>query len=186
MNYFSDYRRIKRLLDFSLALFGLFLSLPLWLLFSFAILLEDGKPVFYIQERVGEGCVIFKAIKFRTMGHKNKKGSRIAVFLRRTALDELPQIINIVKGEMSFVGPRPLVPQELYVCEELKIRSRVLPGLTGLAQLMAAKNSPVSEKFKYDISYIKSQGIFLDIVLILRSFGISLRGRWDRMNKPQA
>jgi lipopolysaccharide/colanic/teichoic acid biosynthesis glycosyltransferase len=119
------------------------------------------------------------------MGYRNEKCSRIAIFLRRTALDELPQIINIVKGEMSFVGPRPLVPQELYACAELKMRSRVLPGLTGLAQLLAAKDSPVSEKFKYDISYIESQSIFLDIMLILRSFGISLGGKWDRMNRSQ-
>lgn len=169
---------LKRAFDIFLSFLGLFFSLPLWILFSFAIYLKDGRPIFYLQERIGKDSKIFKAIKFRTLGYR-EESSVLAKFLRTTALDELPQLINILKGEMSFVGPRPLIPQELQMYKELNLRATVRPGLTGMAQVLAFKDAPVLEKFKYDIWYIKNQNIALDISLILKSFWLSLRKRWD-------
>jgi undecaprenyl phosphate N,N'-diacetylbacillosamine 1-phosphate transferase len=182
MKHFCICVKLKRPFDFTLALLAMFVFSPVWVLVILAIWLEDGRPVFYIQERVGKDCHIFKAIKFRTMGYK-KSSSKFANFLRSTALDELPQILNILKGQMSFVGPRPLVQQELCVCEELKARTAVLPGLTGLAQLHASKDSPVMEKFQYDIAYIERQNILLDMALILKSVAVSISRRWDRLSK---
>lgn len=180
MNLSIKYSIIKRASDISLSYIGLFFSLPFWVLLSFVIWLEDGRPIFYIQERVGKDNRLFKAIKFRTM-HYGKGNSRLACLLRKTALDELPQVINIIKGEMSFVGPRPLIPQEIKMCDELNLRLSVLPGLTGLAQIFAAKDAPVLKKFNYDIFYIKKQNIVLDILLILKSFSISLSRKWDNI-----
>ena len=97
---------------------------------------------------MGKGGKLFKAIKFRTMGYKNQQ-ARLAAFLRKSALDELPQLINIAKGEMSFVGPRPLIPQEVEPAGDTALRLSVLPGLTGVAQLMASKNAPFPEKSEF-------------------------------------
>ena len=169
---------VKRIFDLFLSCAGLFFLFPLWIIFAFAILLEDGLPVFYIQQRVGKHARIFGAIKFRTM-YSNKKSSVIAKFLRKTALDESPQLINIIKGEMSFVGPRPLIPQEIYPGESQHLRSSITPGLTGIAQVVAAKDAPLTEKLKYDLWYIENQSILLDAQLILKSFWVSLNRRWD-------
>jgi len=174
-------RVLKRSLDFFLALIGLTLAFPIWLLIILLIWLENGRPIFYIQERVGKDSKLFKAIKFRTMNYR-RGNSRLASLLRKTALDELPQLINIIKGDMSFVGPRPLIPKEMKMCNELNLRLSVLPGLTGLAQILAAKDAPVLKKFNYDIFYIKNQNIALDILLILKSVGISLNRKWDIIN----
>lgn len=112
---------LKRAFDFSLSLIGIVLSIPLWILISLAILLEDGLPVFYVQERIGKGGRVFKAIKFRSMIKEAEKdvgpvqavendprATKVGKILRATAMDELPQLINILKGDMSFVGPRAL------------------------------------------------------------------------------
>lgn len=181
MSFLINYSPVKRTFDISLSCIGLFLSVPLWILFSFAIWVEGGRPIFYIQVRVGKDNRLFEAIKFRTMGYK-KKYSRLSGLLRTTALDELPQLINIIKGQMSFVGPRPLIPQEIQMTKGFNLRSTVPPGLTGLAQVLASKDAPISEKFNYDISYIKNQNIGLDILLILKSFKISLTRKWDVIN----
>jgi len=169
---------LKRIFDIFLSYIGLFFLFPLWVIFAFAIWLEDGLPIFYIQERVGKKARIFRTIKFRTMFYR-KESSAIAKFLRNTALDESPQLINIVKGQMSFVGPRPLIPQEINPGENLHLRSSICPGLTGIAQLIAPKDAPLTEKLKYDLWYIENQGILLDLRLILRSFWMSLNRRWD-------
>ena len=182
MKHLTAYQAIKRLFDICLSYIGIFVFSPLAVLSSFAVWLEDGRPIFYIQERVGKGGRLFKAIKFRTMDYK-KQGSRLPLLLRTTALDEFPQLINIIKGQMSFVGPRPLVPQEIQRGREFDLRSAVPPGLTGLAQILARKDAPALEKFKYDIIYIENKNLFLDISLILRSFWISLARRWDIVNK---
>lgn len=142
------------------------------------IWLEAKENVFYIQERVGLNGRIFKVIKFRTMGYKNDN-SRLPRLLRSTALDELPQLINILKGDMSFVGPRPLIPGELASQPNAQYRSIVRPGLTGVAQVFISKNASISEKSRYDLWYIDKQNILLDISLILRSFWVSLGRKWD-------
>jgi undecaprenyl phosphate N,N'-diacetylbacillosamine 1-phosphate transferase len=169
---------VKRLFDLILSYIGLFFLFPLWIIFAFAIWLEDGLPIFYIQDRVGKKAGRFQALKFRTIYHNNQS-SGMAKFLRKTALDESPQLINILRGEMSFVGPRPLIPQEINPGENLDLRSSICPGLTGIAQVVAAKDAPLTEKLKYDLWYIENQSIWLDIRLILRSFWMSLNKRWD-------
>lgn len=198
---------MKRALDFLLAAFGLCLSLPLWLIFAFLIWLEDKGQVFYFQERVGKGGRIFKGIKFRSMKLKYsnetaliqaKEGdiriTKIGRLLRATAMDELPQLINILKGDMSFVGPRALAPREKEVGEldeksifdipGFKERAIVAPGLTGIAQIFAPRDISRQNKFKYDIWYIRNRSIFLDLYLIFLSFLVTFHGRWEvRCNK---
>lgn len=173
---------LKRLFDISLSSLGFFFFLPLWVLLSFAIWMEDGRPIFYLQGRVGKDNKTFKTVKFRTLGYK-KKDSKLSKLLRTTALDELPQLINIFKGEMSFVGPRPLIPEEVQAYKELVLRSSVRPGLTGVAQVLVSKDASVLEKFKHDLWYINNRNFFLDISLILKSFWVSLRKKWDSVKK---
>jgi len=172
---------VKRTFDIFLSCFGLFFLFPFWIIFAFAIWLEDGFPVFYIQHRVGRRNSRFRTIKFRTMYYK-KRNPVIAGFLRQTAMDESPQLINILKGEMSFVGPRPLIPEQINLGEELHLRSSVCPGLTGIAQVVAAKDAPITEKLKYDLWYIENQSLLLDIRLILKSFWMSFNKRWDMIS----
>jgi lipopolysaccharide/colanic/teichoic acid biosynthesis glycosyltransferase len=170
----------KRVFDVALSSVGIFLLLPLGVLFALAIWLQDGSPVFYIQERVGKDCGFFKVIKFRTLGYK-KPNSRLAGFLRSTALDELPQLINIVRGEMSFVGPRPLVPEEVIVYkEDLGSRGKVLPGLTGAAQILVSKDAPIPEKLRYDRWYVENRNFLMDIRFLHKSLWVSVRKRWDK------
>ena len=197
----------KRAFDFLLAATGLLLSFPLWVVVAFLIKLEDGGPVFYAQERVGRGGRRFQSLKFRTMipdadkrygrlqaAEDDPRVTRIGRFLRVTALDELPQLWNIAKGEMSFVGPRALAPGEIelrgqgsYVPLEAITgyaeRHRVRPGLTGVAQVYAPRDLPRRQKFRYDRLYIAHRNFWLDLQLILMSFGISLKGRWESRSR---
>jgi lipopolysaccharide/colanic/teichoic acid biosynthesis glycosyltransferase len=197
----------RRAFDFTLSLSGISLSTPLWLLISLAIILEDGWPVFYSQERIGKGGRIFKALKFRSMIKDAERESgpvqaveddprvtKVGRVLRATAMDELPQLINILKGDMSFVGPRALRPAELEVrgnpgtlrIEEIpgyKERLAVRPGLTGLAQLYLPTDAPRPQKFRYDALYIKKQTFWLDMKLIFLSFWITLGGKWESREK---
>lgn len=198
---------LKRLFDIGLSLIGLIGSSPLWVLFSLAILLEDGWPIFYLQERVGKNGRIFKAIKFRSMIKDAEKESgpiqavendprvtKIGRILRATAMDELPQLVNILKGDMSFVGPRALRPKEKEVRgnpEALDIkkvpgyyeRLAVRPGLTGMAQVYLPTDALRSEKFRYDLMYIKNRSFLLDLKLIFLSFWITFRGKWESREK---
>lgn len=197
----------KRTFDFIVSLLGLVLSTPFWLLFSLAILLEDGWPVFYHQERIGKGGRIFKALKFRSMIKDAEEGigpvqavendprvTKVGRILRGTAIDELPQLINILRGEMSFVGPRALRPAELEVhgnpetlsIEQIlgyKERHTVTPGLTGLAQVYLPTDAPRHEKFRYDLLYIKKQSFWLDLKLIFLSLCITSRGKWESRDR---
>lgn len=193
---------MKRTFDFILALSGLFTSLPIWFIIGLAIWLEDRGPVFYIQDRVGKNGRIFKSIKFRSMVHDAEKElgpiqakeydprfTNIGKILRITAMDELPQLLNILKADMSFVGPRALRPVEIEIedgkprkiweIEGFKERSQVTPGLTGITQIFAPRDIARSEKFKYDIWYIKHQNLSLDIYLIVLSFLITFRAKWE-------
>jgi lipopolysaccharide/colanic/teichoic acid biosynthesis glycosyltransferase len=198
---------LKRLFDIFLSSIGIIGSLPLWILFGLAIILEDGFPIFYFQERVGKGGKIFKSIKFRSMIKDAEKDTgpiqavendprvtKVGKILRATAMDELPQLVNILKGDMSFVGPRALRPAEKEVRgspEETEIekipsyqeRLAVRPGLTGLAQVYLPGEALRSEKFKYDLEYIKKQSFFLDLKLIFLSFWITFRGKWESREK---
>jgi len=198
---------LKRLFDILLSSIGLIGSAPLWVFFSTAILLEDGQPIFYSQERVGRSGRLFRAMKFRSMIKTAEKDTgpvqavendprvtKIGRILRATAMDELPQLINILQGDMSFVGPRALRPQEKEVHGspyEMKIedvpgykeRLAVKPGLTGMAQVYLPTDALRRVKFQYDLQYIKNQSFFLDIKLILLSFWITFRGKWETRQK---
>jgi lipopolysaccharide/colanic/teichoic acid biosynthesis glycosyltransferase len=193
----------KRAFDVFLSASGLLLSSPLWLLFALAITIEDGGPVFFAQERVGRCGRLFRALKFRSMrpdaeaqtgavqaAADDPRVTRVGRLLRATAMDELPQLWNILCGDMSFVGPRALRPGEIEVqaggrlvrLEEVpgfEHRISVRPGLTGLAQIYAPRDVPRRQKFRYDRVYVERRSWMLDIRLILLSFWISFLGTWE-------
>lgn len=196
---------VKRVFDVLFAAIGLALSSPIWLVLAVAITIEDGGPVFFRQERSGLGGRRFVVTKFRSMAPHDERGVRQAVrndprvtrvgrVMRATALDELPQLWNIFKGDMSVVGPRALHPAEIEAygsgrAERLEdvpgfaLRSSVRPGLTGVAQLYAARNLPRRRKFRYDRLYIRRQSITLDLRLIVLSVWVSIFGRWGRRGR---
>ncbi len=195
----------KRSLDFVLALFGTIIFSPLYIIIPLGIYLEDGRPVFFLQERIGKNAEPFRLIKFRTMTYIERpyadidllkddaRVTKIGRILRATAMDELPQLINILKGQMSFVGPKPLLStiedaefvryRYLNEVPGYAERIKVLPGLTGIAQIYTPKDSSRQEKFAYDIDYIKRQSLLLDIRLLLVSFFITLKARWESRGK---
>lgn len=198
---------LKRLFDMCLSGFGILISSPLWLLISILIILEDGLPIFYGQERVGRNGRLFRAMKFRSMIKDAEKDTgpvqatendpritKIGRILRSTAMDELPQLWNIFIGDMSFVGPRSLRPKEKEVhgsSDEVDIekvpgyreRLKVRPGLTGIAQIYLPTDALRKEKFKHDLHYIENQSFLLDLKLILLSFWITFRGKWQSREK---
>jgi len=190
----------KRCFDVVFSGIGLLLSSPLWLLFSILIKLEDGGPVFYGQERVGRNGNRFKSWKFRSMTpdadrllqkkEHDPRVTRIGKLLRATAMDELPQLWNILAGDMSFVGPRALMQEEIEVNSSgapvpidkisgYQARHAVRPGLTGLAQIFASRDIPRRQKFRYDLVYIRKQSFWLDLRLIILSFWITFRASWE-------
>ena len=190
--------KLKRVFDMTLSSVGLLVSFPLWITIAALIYLETGRPIFFIQERPGRGGRTFKLIKFRSMvkdapsktrGLHDKEVppemiTKIGRILRNTAMDELPQLVNILKGDMSFVGPRAL-PGTL---DALKPRERALklsvrPGLTGIAQLYARDDNTLKQKFRFDKVYIKNMGFLLDLKLIFLSFWITLRAKWKSDSK---
>ena len=193
----------KRALDVALASVGVIASFPLWVIIGGAIKLEDGGAVFYGQERVGRHGRIFRVLKFRSMipdaeakvgalqaSANDPRVTRIGRWLRATAMDELPQLLSIARGDMSFVGPRALRPGEIEVVGDgrhvaledvpgFEARCRVRPGLTGIAQIYAARDIPRRQKFRYDKLYIRKPSLWLDVRLILLSFWITFRGSWE-------
>ena len=192
----------KRILDVTLSGTGLLISAPLWALIAAAIKLQDNGPVFYSQRRVGERGRTFDALKFRSMIPDAERGlgpvqaadqdprvTRIGRLLRATAMDELPQLWNIFRGDMSFVGPRALRPDEIDDAGGVPVplqripgfseRCAVPPGLTGIAQIYAARDISRRQKFRLDRLYIRRRSFLLDLRLILVSFWITMRGTWE-------
>lgn len=194
---------LKRGFDILLSGVGLVGSLPVWVAAAVAIKLEDGGPVFYGQPRVGLHGRVFHVLKFRSMipdaearvgalqaSAGDPRVTRVGRLMRATAIDELPQLLNIFRGDMSFVGPRALRPGEIEVgangehvaLEDVPgfdVRCRVRPGLTGVAQIYAARDIPRRHKFRYDRVYIRRQSFGLDVRLVALSFWISFRGAWE-------
>jgi lipopolysaccharide/colanic/teichoic acid biosynthesis glycosyltransferase len=193
----------KRAFDVALAAMGLAVSWPLWLVIAAVVKLDDGGPVFYTQPRVGRDGVTFRGYKFRSMRadaearfgprqavEADARVTRVGRWLRATAMDELPQLWNILRGDMSFVGPRALMPEEIEAGGAARVplasvpgytaRHRVRPGLTGLAQVFADRDVPRRQKFRYDLLYIRRQSLALDLRLIALSLWITARGRWER------
>jgi rhamnosyl/mannosyltransferase len=197
----------KRAFDVTLSGAGLLLSAPLWLLFALAIKLQDGGAVFYAQDRIGEGGTTFKALKFRSMVPGAEVGvgpiqakeddprvTAVGRLMRVTAMDELPQLWNILRGDMSFVGPRALRPGETDTDRPGEIvpiedvpgfveRCRIRPGLTGVAQIYADRDLPRRHKFRYDRLYIRVRSFPVDVKLILLSFWITFRGAWENRGR---
>jgi lipopolysaccharide/colanic/teichoic acid biosynthesis glycosyltransferase len=187
----------KRIFDATLALSGLILSSPIWLLSCLLIWLEDPGPVLFVKNSVGKGGHNFRQFKFRTMvlGAEDHTGPvlselgdrrilRVGRLLRKTALDELPQLINILVGEMSFVGPRPqrtvLVLGYLKSMPEYAERHRVLPGLAGLAQVAGDYYLTPRQKLRFDRLYIGHSSLGFDLKLLLLAFLITFWFRWKR------
>jgi lipopolysaccharide/colanic/teichoic acid biosynthesis glycosyltransferase len=193
---------LKRAFDVALSGAGLLISAPLWLVIALAIKLEDAGPVMFVQDRVGRGGTTFRAFKFRSMvpgaaslpphqaGEHDPRITRIGRLLRATAMDELPQLYNIFRGDMSFVGPRPLMPGEIEVRGNGELvqldsipgyaaRHSVRPGLTGLSQVYAPRDTPRARKFRLDSIYVNNASFCLDVYLVAVSFWITFRGRWE-------
>ena len=201
---------LKRPLESALAFIGLMVLLPFCLIVALLVWLDDRGPVFIRQVRVGRLGVPFGVIKFRTMHHQghqtlhrqatvnDSRITRLGRILRAMALDEIPQLLNVLRGEMSFVGPRALLPQEIEVDPQSRVRYHriedipnyhvrisVRPGLTGLAQVYAPRDISRQKKFKYDALYVRKMSLWLDLRLITLSIFISVTGRWPRRGRPE-
>lgn len=191
---------IKRIFDLLASLLLLFVTLPVMLLTVIFILMEDGRPVFYRQERIGKGGKPFLVIKFRSMQNDAKRSgqpqwaaiddprlTKIGQIIRRSRIDDLPQIINVLKGEMSLVGPRPERP---YFVDMLigkipyyNVRHSIKPGITGWAQVhypYAFSVGDAMEKLQYDLYYVKNHSLFLDLIILIDTIGVVLLGKGGR------
>lgn len=180
--------KVKRLLDIFIAGFGLILTLPLWLVIALLIRLTSSGPVFFVQERVGQYGKIFKIYKFRTMCQgaewqgagleiekQDKRITTIGRYLRMTSLDELPQFINVLKGEMSIIGPRPALPCQVdKYTERQKKRLIFKPGITGLAQVEGRNLLTWEQKIEKDIKYIEQYSLWLDFKILCKTLVVLL------------
>lgn len=169
----------KRFFDFLFSLLLLIILFPLFLIIGLLIKIEDGGTVFFRQIRSGKNKN-FEMYKFRSMKinndvhnlNENDCVTKIGIFLRKTSLDELPQLINILKGEMSFVGPRPWITDYAkYFNKEQKKRLDVLPGITGLAQVNGRNDLSIIEKINLDVIYTQNISLFFDIKIIFKTIG---------------
>ncbi len=180
---------LKRILDITMGLTVLLLSLPLWLVIAGTIRFTSPGPVLFVHERVGANGKRFRLYKFRTMyvdapaySHSpssplDPRITRIGRYLRRTSLDELPQILNVLKGEMSLVGPRPEMPFIVDTYDEAQ-RQRLLlkPGITGLWQLSADRAYQIHENIEYDFYYLRHHNLFMDVAILLHTAIFAMRG----------
>jgi sugar transferase (PEP-CTERM system associated) len=200
-NRFSDLEyHVRRVVNVGLAAVGLVLSLPIMLLTALAVKLESRGPILYVQERVGKNGRTFKIIKFRSMrvGAEAKSGpvwaeendprvTRVGRIIRKLRFDELPQFVNVLRGNMSFVGPRPERPVFVEQLSEIvpyySQRHVVKPGLTGWAQIKYPYGASVEdaiEKLRYDLYYIKNQSLLLDAIIMFETIKIMVFGRGGR------
>ncbi|MDO7441784.1 sugar transferase [Acinetobacter baumannii] len=177
---------LKRLVDIIIALSALILLMPVFLIVIYKVRKNLGSPVFFLQERPGKDGKLFKMIKFRSMknavdqyGNILPDEERITPFgqkLRSTTLDEMPQLINVLKGDMSIVGPRPQLPDFLqYYTPEQMRRHEVRPGMTGLAQVSGRNNLSWEEKFELDVQYVDTQSLWLDFKIMFKTAEVMLK-----------
>ena len=176
---------LKRLLDVIIAFAALVLLSPIFLIVAYKVRQNLGAPIFYIQKRPGKDGKVFGMIKFRSMkdafdqnGNPLPDKERITPFgqkLRSTTLDEMPQLINVLKGDMSIVGPRPQLCEfmEHYTPEQMR-RHEVKPGMTGLAQVSGRNNLSWEEKFELDVQYVETQSIWLDFKIMFKTVKVML------------
>lgn len=181
------YRYVKRTADFTVALLMLTVLSPLMLISACLIAVNRDGPILFKQNRPGKNGKIFTVYKFRTMSTKthDKDGNElsdfermtgIGKFLRKTSIDELPQLLNILKGDMSFIGPRPLLPEylELYTDEQMR-RHNVLPGISGWAQVNGRNTLTWEEKFTYDVYYVDHYGFKMDMKIFFKTIANVIR-----------
>ncbi|MCO1603686.1 sugar transferase [Desulfosporosinus nitroreducens] len=179
------YRKIKRFMDLSFSIILLVLASPCMLCASIAIRLGSRGPVLFKQERPGKDGVIFTIYKFRTMRLETEKNgrplsdmermTRVGTILRKLSVDELPQLFNILKGDMSFIGPRPLMVQYLdrYTPEQMR-RHEVTPGISGWAQINGRNQVEWETRFKYDVWYVEHISFWLDLRIFFKTLAIVL------------
>jgi exopolysaccharide biosynthesis polyprenyl glycosylphosphotransferase len=178
----------------------LLFALPIMVLTAFAIFVESGGPIIYRQERVGRGGKVFTLLKFRSMAADAERDGRarwakandsrvttVGRFIRRTRIDELPQLLNVLKGEMSFVGPRPerpcFVGDLAHVIPFYGVRHSVKPGITGWAQVRyayAASIEDAAKKLRFDLYYVKNHSLFLDLLILVETIRVVLFGEGAR------
>jgi undecaprenyl phosphate N,N'-diacetylbacillosamine 1-phosphate transferase len=188
---------IKRLFDVVVSLIVLIPFLPIWILIAIIIKVTSPGPVFFLQDRPGLNKKIFKVYKFRTMrpgSEKMVKGQEvmkdddrvtaIGKFLRRSKIDEIPQVLNVLKGKMSLVGPRPeRVASLADYTEEISKRLNMNPGMTGLAQVSGNIYLSLENRYKFDVYYVEHFSLLLDLKIIIRTVGVVLFGEDRYVNK---
>lgn len=172
---------LKRSIDFVGAVVALLLLSPVLLIVAVAVRLDSPGPALFRQTRIGRGCAEFRIYKFRSMvpdaprlgGHSTAFGdpriTRVGRFIRRTSLDELPQIFNVLFGDMSIVGPRPDVPAQRgdYTEEQWRERHQVRPGITGLAQSTLRSDATPSQRLELDLRYVREHSVWMDVKIVL-------------------
>lgn len=183
-------KAIKRLIDIVLSLIVLIVFLPIWIIVGILIKLTSTGPIFFLQDRPGQHKKIFKVYKFRTMklgSEKMVKGKEvmkdddritsIGKFLRRSKIDEIPQVLNVLKGEMSLVGPRPERVSSLADYDDkISKRLNMKPGMTGLAQVSGNIYLDLQDRYKFDVYYVENFNLMLDIKIVFRTIGVVLFG----------
>jgi lipopolysaccharide/colanic/teichoic acid biosynthesis glycosyltransferase len=193
---------VKRALDLLVGAAALFLSTPFWIAIGLAVLLEDGWPILYPQPRVGKRGRIFIIRKFRSMikdaekltgpvlaAKEDPRITQVGRLLRKMALDEIPQLLSIFKGDMSWVGPRPERPE--FVSDLIRTipgyndRHAVRPGLTGLAQVYGRYHTDPAEKLNYDLYYTRRRNLLMDFRLFVQSWLITFKAKWDATAEPR-
>ncbi|EHU1490998.1 TPA: sugar transferase [Acinetobacter baumannii] len=177
---------MKRITDIVIATIALVLLLPIFLIVGYKVRQNLGSPIFFLQERPGKDGKIFKMIKFRSMKDAVDKNGiplpdeeRITPFgqkLRSTTLDEMPQLINVLKGDMSIVGPRPQLPDFMkhYTPRQMR-RHEVRPGMTGLAQVSGRNNLSWEEKFELDVEYVENHNLWFDLKIMVKTILVMLK-----------
>jgi sugar transferase (PEP-CTERM system associated) len=191
---------VKRTFDLVASIILSIITLPLMLLTALLIYIEDRGPIFYQQERVGKGGRLYKVLKFRSMRNNAEQGGRpqwaaqndprtttVGAIIRKLRIDEIPQVLNVLKGEMSFVGPRPERP---YFVKQLSetvpfydIRHTIKPGITGMAQVRYQYGASVEDsvqKLQYDLYYVKNNSLFLDLLILIDTIPVVLIGKGAR------
>jgi len=194
VSYNTGYTRLKRALDVLFSSVLLVLCSPIMLLISLIVLFDVGWPIIFTQERPGLHGKPFRIIKFRTMTNRRgsdgellpdeKRLTKVGALLRATSMDELPELINVVKGDMSLVGPRPLLMEYLPLyTEHQALRHQVRPGITGLAQVSGRNALTWERKFDLDVYYVEHMSFWLDVKIlfltlwkVIKAEGISAKG----------
>ncbi|WP_417811839.1 sugar transferase [Thalassospira alkalitolerans] len=181
---------LKRVLDFSISLLSIFFLIPVLTSIAIVLFFSDGRPILYTQKRVGKDMKVFSIYKFRTMSNgahlvrdglqvkmNDARVTKLGRILRKTSLDELPQLFNLLRGDVSLVGPRACLPEQIpYFNEKQRQRFKVRPGITGLAVIRGRASIPWSKRLRWDRVYIKCQSPALDLYIIARTFSVVLSG----------